>query len=71
MRLQGGNELKLVFPQIGLDPCEFIGLDFDHFYLQPMDGPMREKNRIAAVQFCKKNPRWKLSLQTHKILGIP
>ena len=71
MRLQGGNELKLVFPQIGLDPSELIGLDFDHFYLQPMDGSLREKNRSAAVQYCKRNPRWKLSLQTHKILGIP
>ena len=71
LKIRRGNELKVVFPQIGIDPTELNGLDFDHFYLQPMDGPMRDKNCNAAVQYCKRNPRWKLSLQTHKILGIP
>lgn len=66
-----GHELKLVFPQVGLSPSEFASCDFEHFYLQPMDGAMREKNSVAAMEYCKRHPKWKLSLQTHKILGIP
>ncbi len=66
-----GDELKVVFPQAGLDlgPMEF--LDFRHFLVQPMDGPSREANTALAVDWCLKHPRWRLSLQTHKSLGIP
>jgi organic radical activating enzyme len=71
LKLLQGNEMKLVYPQIGLDPQSVESLDFEHFYLQPMDGPIREKNCLDAIRYCKRNPKWKLSLQTHKILGIP
>jgi organic radical activating enzyme len=71
LKLHRGNELKLVYPQIGLEPETLESLDFEHFYLQPMDGPMLERNRDAAILYCKRNPKWRLSLQTHKILGIP
>lgn len=66
-----GDELKLVYPQPENTPEQFEHLDFRHFFLQPMDSPEREKNTILTVEYCKRNPRWKLSLQTHKILGIP
>ncbi|HEX6105458.1 MAG TPA: 7-carboxy-7-deazaguanine synthase [Gemmatimonadales bacterium] len=66
-----GDELKLVYPQAGLDPEEFLGLDFRHFFLQPMDGPSLEANTSAALRYCLRHPRWRLSLQTHKLLGIP
>jgi 7-carboxy-7-deazaguanine synthase len=69
--LEGGDEIKLVFPQEGADPAEFEDLDFRHFFLQPMDGPAREANTAAALQYCLAHPRWRLSLQTHKLLGIP
>jgi len=69
--LRGGNELKLVYPQAGAPPEDFAALDFEHFYLQPMDGPQLTQNTQAAVDYCKRHPRWHLSLQTHKILGIP
>ena len=65
-----GNELKLVYPQAGADPASFETLDFDHFLLQPLDGPDRESNTAAAVAYCLQRPRWRLSLQTHKFLGI-
>lgn len=65
-----GNELKLVFPQDGVDPATFEGLDFDHFLLQPLDGPNREGNTAAAIAYCLDHPNWRLSLQTHKFLGI-
>ncbi|MFF2819003.1 7-carboxy-7-deazaguanine synthase [Kitasatospora cineracea] len=65
-----GDELKLVYPQLGGDPAQFEHLDYRHFRLQPMDGPEREANTQAAVSYCLKNPRWTLSLQTHKYLGI-
>ncbi len=71
LRLKRGNELKLVFPQAGLDPEALATLEFDHFWLQPMDGPTRTKNTRAAIDYCLSNPRWRLSLQTHKIIGIP
>ena len=67
----GGQELKLVYPQAGAEPERFAGLAFDHFFLQPMDGPERERNTQAAVAYCLAHPRWRLSLQTHKFLGIP
>lgn len=66
-----GDELKLVYPQEGIDPARFEELDFRHFFLQPMDGPDRERNTELAVRYCLEHPRWRLSLQTHKLLGIP
>jgi 7-carboxy-7-deazaguanine synthase len=71
MVLRHGDELKFVFPQSAADPQEYVELDFRHFFLQPMDGPDREKNTELAMQYCRTHPRWRLSLQTHKILGIP
>lgn len=67
---QSGNELKLVHPQPDTPPEQFESLDFDHFYLQPMDGPKLEANVDAAIKYCMSHPRWRLSLQTHKLLGI-
>jgi 7-carboxy-7-deazaguanine synthase len=66
-----GQELKLVFPQPGVDPARFEGLDFERFLLQPMDGPHRAANTEAAVAYCLEHPRWRLSVQTHKYLGLP
>lgn len=66
-----GQELKLVFPQPDLMPESVAHLDFEQFWLQPMDGPDRDANTEAAVQYCLKHPRWRLSLQTHKLIGIP
>jgi 7-carboxy-7-deazaguanine synthase len=65
-----GNELKLVYPQVGAEPERYEALAFDHFFLQPMDGPDLAENTRAAVWYCQQHPRWRLSLQTHKILGI-
>jgi organic radical activating enzyme len=65
-----GQELKLVFPQPGVDPARFEHLDFERFLLQPMDGPDREANTRAAIAYCLAHPRWRLSVQTHKYLGI-
>jgi 7-carboxy-7-deazaguanine synthase len=69
--LKQGNELKLIYPQAGIDPESLQGLPFTHFFLQPMDGPDRLRNTQLAVQYCLEHPRWRLSLQTHKLLGIP
>ncbi len=66
-----GQELKLVYPQKGVDPAAFEHLDFERFYLQPMDGPDRQANTDAAVAYCLFHPRWRLSVQTHKYLGLP
>jgi 7-carboxy-7-deazaguanine synthase (Cx14CxxC type) len=66
-----GDELKLIFPQSEAEPERFEGLAFCHFFLQPMDGPEREQNTRLAVRYCLEHPRWRLSLQTHKFLGIP
>jgi 7-carboxy-7-deazaguanine synthase (Cx14CxxC type) len=66
-----GQELKLVYPQPGAEPELFVDWDFDHFFLQPMDGPLREANTRLTVQYCLEHPQWRLSLQTHKILDIP
>ncbi len=66
-----GDELKLVYPQPGAAPEIFEGLDFGHFFLQPMDGPARGENTAAAVGYCARHPRWRLSLQTHKLIGLP
>lgn len=68
--LRRGNELKLIFPQEGAEPERYEHLDFKHFFLQPMDGPQRERNSQLAVRYCLEHPRWRLSLQTQKILGI-
>ncbi len=69
--LTSGDELKLVFPQEGAEPARFERLDFRHFFLQPMDGPGLRANIEAAVRYCLIHPRWRLSLQTHKLIGLP
>jgi 7-carboxy-7-deazaguanine synthase len=66
-----GDEIKLVFPQVGAKPDQFEQLGFRHYFLQPMDGPDREANTSAALHYCLAHPRWRLSLQAHKLLGIP
>lgn len=66
-----GQELKLIFPQEGAEPELFERLDFQHFFLQPMDGPDRVRNTQEAVRYCLEHPKWRLSLQIHKLLGIP
>jgi 7-carboxy-7-deazaguanine synthase (Cx14CxxC type) len=68
--VETGQELKLVFPQIGAEPALFESLNFENFYLQPMDGPNAAANTAAAVAFCQAHPRWRLSVQTHKLIGI-
>lgn len=68
---RSGNELKLVWPQDGIDPAELLGLDFDHFLIQPKDCPARDEALAAAIDYVMKHPRWRLSLQTHKLLGLP
>ena len=67
-----GHELKLVYPQAEPEaqPENFVGLDFDNFYLQPLDNPELEQNTRQAVEYCLAHPRWKLSIQSHKVLGI-
>lgn len=69
--LRSGDELKLVYPQEGAPPEQFGALDFRYFSLQPMDGPERVRNTELAVRYCLAHPQWRLSLQTHKLLGIP
>jgi 7-carboxy-7-deazaguanine synthase (Cx14CxxC type) len=71
LRLTAGTELKLVFPQPLAMPDRFEHLDFEHFFLQPMDGPEREANTQAAIHYCLDHPRWRLGLQTHKVTGLP
>jgi 7-carboxy-7-deazaguanine synthase len=66
-----GDELKLVYPQPLAMPERFGNLDFQHFFLQPMDGPNAQANTKAAIAYCLENPRWRLGLQTHKITGLP
>jgi len=67
---RSGNELKLVWPQPGLDPSVLEDWDFDHFLVQPMDGPSINDSRIAAIEFVLGHPHWRLSLQTHKLSGL-
>jgi 7-carboxy-7-deazaguanine synthase (Cx14CxxC type) len=69
--LMTGDELKLVYPQPGAEPERFARLSFAHFYLQPMDGPYRERNIQLTVEYCLTHPQWRLSLQTHKLVGLP
>jgi 7-carboxy-7-deazaguanine synthase len=71
LRLRSGDELKLVYPQDGAPPERFADLPFDHFFLQPMDGPERERNARLCVDYCLRHPPWRVSLQTHKLLAIP
>jgi 7-carboxy-7-deazaguanine synthase (Cx14CxxC type) len=71
LRVERGDELKLVFPQTGAEPELFERMQFKHFFLQPMDGPVRAANTRLAVDYCLAHPRWRLSLQIHKLLGIP
>jgi 7-carboxy-7-deazaguanine synthase len=66
-----GDELKLVWPQAGIDPEALLGWDFRHFLIQPLDGPGREASTEAAIDYVLRHPRWRLSLQTHKLLGLP
>ncbi len=70
IRQRSGNEVKLVYPQPGISLEDLERLDFDHFFLQPMDGPDVEQNTVLAGRYCFEHPRWRLSLQTHKLLGI-
>lgn len=65
-----GKELKLVYPQTNTNPADYEVLNFEHFFLQPMDGPQREENTAATIAYCMDHPRWRLSLQTHKYIGI-
>lgn len=69
--LRRGDELKLIYPQKGIDPADYEDWAFDHFLLQPMDNDRRDANTLAALTYCMEHPRWSLSLQTHKFLGIP
>ena len=69
--IESGDELKLVFPQTGAEPERYAHLQFARFFLQPMDGPARPENTALAVRYCLTHPQWRLSLQTHKLLGIP
>lgn len=67
---RSGQELKLVYPQEKARPEDFEALSFEHFFLQPMDGPAQKENTNAAVAYCMAHPKWRLSLQTHKFIGI-
>lgn len=69
--LRAGDELKLVYPQAGAEPESFRGLAFRHRFLQPMDGPQLGANTAAAAAYCLAHPAWRLSLQTHKLIGLP
>ena len=66
----GKHQIKLVFPQEGAEPDKYEHLSFAHFFLQPMDGPSQKENEQSAVRYCLAHPKWRLSLQTHKYLGI-
>ena len=70
LKLTRGDELKLVYPQAGAEPERYAQLDFRHFFLQPMDGPEKARNTRLATEYCLAHPGWRLSLQTHKFIGI-
>jgi 7-carboxy-7-deazaguanine synthase (Cx14CxxC type) len=70
LAIQSGQELKLVFPQTGAEPELFVQFNFQHFFLQPMDGALQQENTKRAIDYCKANPFWSLSVQTHKMVGI-
>ncbi len=71
LKLTSGDELKLVYPQAECDPAEFLPLKFNHFLLQPMDGPNASIHLKATIAYCLSHPIWRLSLQTHKLIGLP
>ena len=71
LKLTRGDELKLVYPQTGAEPERYAQLEFRHFFLQPMDGPEKARNTRLATEYCLAHPSWRLSLQTHKLIGIP
>ncbi|MDP3702681.1 MAG: 7-carboxy-7-deazaguanine synthase [Hylemonella sp.] len=68
--LKQGNELKLVYPQVNVDPARFASLAFEHFFLQPMDGPERARNTERTIAYCQQHPQWRLGIQSHKMIGI-
>jgi len=68
---RSGDELKLVWPQSGIDPEGLLGWDFRHFLIQPLDGPEREESTAAAIDYVMRHPRWRLGLQSHKLIGLP
>jgi 7-carboxy-7-deazaguanine synthase len=68
--LKKGNELKLVYPQEGVDPAKFENMAFEHFFLQPMDAPNRADNTAKAIAYCQQHPQWRLGIQSHKMIGI-
>lgn len=68
---RSGDELKLVWPQDGIDPEALLGWDFEHFVLQPLDGPEREASTAAAIAYVMAHPRWRLGVQAHKLIGLP
>lgn len=70
LAVNGGDELKLVYPQPAALPERFLGLDFQHWLLQPMDGPDRDQATRAAIEYCLAHPQWRLSVQTHKVIGV-
>ena len=70
LKLTRGDELKLVYPQTGAEPERYAQLEFRHFFLQPMDGPEKARNTRLAIEYCLAHPGWRLSLQTHKLIGI-
>ena len=70
LALRRGDELKLVYPQPGVDPARFEELEFNNYYLQPMDGPRLAENTRAAIDYCLAHPRWRLSVQVHKAIGV-
>jgi len=70
LKLMHGDELKLIYPQQRAEPEKYAGLEFKNFFLQPLDDAAREENTLAATDYCLKHPQWRLSLQTHKLLGI-
>jgi organic radical activating enzyme len=70
-KLKHGDELKLIYPQEGAEPERYVRQDFRNFFLQPMDNADRDANTQAATEYCLKNPQWRLSIQTHKLVGIP
>jgi 7-carboxy-7-deazaguanine synthase (Cx14CxxC type) len=71
LAVKQGDELKLVYPQPGVDPARFANYDFQHFFLQPMDGTQLAKNQRLVAEYCLQHPQWRVSLQLHKILGLP
>lgn len=70
LAIRQGQELKLVYPQPGAEPWQFAELDFAHFFVQPMDGPLLAEHTRRAIDWCLQHPKWHLSVQTHKVLGI-